>query len=68
VTSDLPDVAFTEPWQPRAFAMAKVACERMELPWDAFRDQLKAAIAEDPDRPYYESWLLALERLTTVTA
>jgi nitrile hydratase accessory protein len=57
------DQPFTEPWQARAFAMAVVAAERMGVPWDEFRDRLKAAVAEDPDRPYYESWLDALERL-----
>lgn len=62
--TDLPDEAFTEPWHARVFAMALVACERMGLPWDAFRDRLKAAIADDPERPYYESWTAALEGLT----
>jgi Nitrile hydratase beta subunit len=61
---DPPDQAFTEPWQARVFAMAQVACERMDLPWDAFRDRLKAAIAEQPDRSYFESWTAALEELT----
>ncbi len=54
---------FTEPWQARAFALAVVTAERLGVPWDEFRDRLKAAIAADPDRPYYESWLDALERL-----
>ena len=61
---DLPDEAFTEPWQARVFAMAQIACEQMGLPWDAFRDRLKAAIAEQPERPYYDSWTAALEDLT----
>jgi Nitrile hydratase beta subunit len=61
---DLPDEAFTEPWQARVFAMAQVACERLGMPWDAFRDRLKAAIAEHPERSYYESWTAALEELT----
>jgi hypothetical protein len=65
---DLPDQAFTEPWQARAFAMAQVACDCMQLPWDAFRDRLKATIAEQPQRPYYESWLAALESLTDSSA
>ena len=30
-------------------------------PWDAFRQRLIDAVAEDPDRPYYESWAVALE-------
>ncbi|MPY91497.1 MAG: nitrile hydratase subunit beta [Acidimicrobiia bacterium] len=61
--AELADEPFAEPWQARAFAVAVLACERLALPWDAFRDQLKAAIAEDPERPYYESWTVALERL-----
>jgi hypothetical protein len=58
------DVPFGEPWHARVFATAVVACQQMGLPWDAFRDQLKAAVAEDPHRSYYESVTLALERLT----
>jgi nitrile hydratase accessory protein len=57
------DEPFTAPWQARAFAMAVVAAERMGVDWDEFRDRLKAAIAERPDQPYYESWLDALESL-----
>jgi Nitrile hydratase beta subunit, N-terminal len=51
-------------WQARLFAMAQVACRSMNQPWDAFRDRLKAAIAEQPERPYYDSWMVALEQLT----
>src|SRR5882724_9308333 len=54
---------FAEPWEARAFALALETVERLGLPWDAFRERLIAAIAEDSDRPYYESWLAALERL-----
>jgi nitrile hydratase accessory protein len=57
------DQPFDEPWQARAFAMAVVAAERMGVPWDEFRDRLKAAIAERPGQPYYEAWMDALERL-----
>ena len=48
--------------------MAVVAAERMGVDWDEFRDRLKAAIAERPDQPYYESWLDALEDLTAAPA
>jgi hypothetical protein len=41
-----------------------VACQQLGLPWDAFRDQLKEAVAADPQRPYYESVTEALEQLT----
>lgn len=37
--------------------------ERLDLPWDAFRLRLIDAVAEAPDRPYYESWAVALESL-----
>jgi nitrile hydratase accessory protein len=64
VTPERPgDQPFDEPWQARAFAMAVVAAERMGVPWDEFRDRLKAAIAAHPERPYYEAWMDALERL-----
>jgi hypothetical protein len=58
-----PERPFDEPWQARAFAMGVVAVERLGLPWDAFRSRLAAAVARDPDRPYWESWLAALEEL-----
>jgi len=57
------DQPFTEPWQARAFAMAVVAADRMDVPWDEFGDRLKAAIAARPDQSYYESWMDALEEL-----
>jgi hypothetical protein len=34
-----------------------------DLPWDAFRQRLIDAIAESRERPYYESWSVALESL-----
>lgn len=58
-----PDRPFDEPWQARVFALAVLTVQQQDLPWDAFRDRLKAAIAADPARPYWESWLAALESL-----
>jgi nitrile hydratase accessory protein len=55
------ELVFDAPWQARAVATALALIERLELPWDAFRDRLKEAIADRPDRPYYESWTTALE-------
>jgi hypothetical protein len=64
VTAELPEHApFEEPWQARLFGTALATVESLGLPWDAFRDRLKAAVAEDPDRPYFESFLAAFERL-----
>jgi len=62
------DQPFAEPWQARAFALAVVTAESMDVPWDEFRERLKAAIAERPELPYYEAWLDALEDLARTTA
>lgn len=55
---------FAEPWQGRAFALAVETVERLGVGWDEFRAELMAAIDRHPQRPYYESWLEALERFT----
>jgi nitrile hydratase accessory protein len=57
------ELVFDAPWQARALAIAVAVVERLGLPWDAFRHRLMASIAEDPQRPYYESWSKALESL-----
>jgi nitrile hydratase accessory protein len=57
------ELTFAEPWEARALALAVATIERLDLPWDAFRLRLIEAIAEAPDRPYYESWAVALEGL-----
>jgi nitrile hydratase accessory protein len=56
------ELVFAAPWEARAVAMAVTLVDDLGLPWDAFRQHLIAAIAEAPDRPYYESWAAALER------
>ena len=56
-------LVFAAPWEGRAFAIAVTLVERLGLPWDEFRLRLMNAVAEDPARPYYESWVAALERL-----
>jgi nitrile hydratase accessory protein len=60
---DQGEPVFAEPWQGRAFGLALATVDQLGVPWDAFRDQLIAAIGEAPGRPYYESWVVALERL-----
>jgi nitrile hydratase accessory protein len=57
------ELVFAAPWEGRAMAMAIAAVQSLELPWDEFRSRLVAEIARAPERPYYESWLCALERL-----
>lgn len=54
---------FAEPWEGRAFAMAVDVIARTGRPWDDFRVHLVAAVTADPHRPYYESWVVALEAL-----
>lgn len=57
------DVVLAEPWQGRAVALALETVHSLGLPWESFQHQLIVAIADDPHRPYYTSWLVALERL-----
>lgn len=56
------ELVFAAPWEARAVAVAVALVERLGVPWDEFRQRLISAIAEHPDRPYYESWAVALER------
>ncbi|HYZ67601.1 MAG TPA: nitrile hydratase accessory protein [Mycobacterium sp.] len=57
------ELVFEAPWQARALAIAVALVEKLGLPWDAFRHRLMAEIANDPQRPYYESWCAALESM-----
>jgi nitrile hydratase accessory protein len=56
-------LAFHAPWEGRALALAVALVERLDIPWEEFRQRLIASIADQPDRPYYESWAAALEQL-----
>ena len=57
------DEPFDEPWEARLLGTALATVEALGLSWDDVRDRLKAAVAEAPERPYYESLLAAFERL-----
>jgi hypothetical protein len=58
------ELAFDAPWQSRVFALAHAVAEaRFGGDLGPFRARLVAAVAEDPDRPYWESWCRALEHL-----
>lgn len=57
------ELVFDAPWQARALAIAVALTERLDLPWDEFRQRLMTSIAEDPHRPYYESWCTAMESM-----
>jgi nitrile hydratase accessory protein len=57
------EIVFDAPWQGRAFGLAVVLTETLGGDWERFRHELIAAVDDDPDRPYYESWVSALEAL-----
>lgn len=59
------ELVFDAPWQGRVLAMAVTTVDALGLEWDEFRTRLVAAIANAPDRPYYESFTVALEALVT---
>jgi Nitrile hydratase beta subunit len=54
---------FAEPWEGRAYGLVLETMDRLGLPWEMFRQRLIAAIADSPERPYYASWVTALEAL-----
>ena len=58
------ELVFDAPWQGRAFGTALAIVDALGIDWDLFRERLIAAIADDPERPYYESFVAALESLT----
>jgi hypothetical protein len=65
---DLPrrngELAFDEPWQATAFALAAAVVDHAYGgDREPFRQQLIKTIAADPGRPYWESWTAALEAL-----
>lgn len=54
---------FAEPWEALAFAMAVKLSEAGVFQWSEWAETLGAELKSQPERPYYESWLAALERL-----
>ena len=57
------ELVFAAPWEGRVLGTAIALVQAHGLAWDDFRARLIAAIADAPDRPYYESWTAALEAL-----
>jgi len=65
---DLPrrngELAFDAPWQSTVFALAAAVIKHaFGGDREPFRQQLIAAIAAQPGRPYWKSWTAALEAL-----
>jgi hypothetical protein len=62
------ELVFDAPWQTRVFGLAAAVVETtFDGDREPFRQRLIAAIADDPERPYWDSWALALEDLVTST-
>jgi hypothetical protein len=58
------EVVFEAPWQARVFGLTAAVVEtRFDGDREPFRQCLIAAIADEPSRPYWESWTVALEAL-----
>ncbi len=59
-----PEKPFSAPWEAEAFAMTVKLHESGHFTWSEWAQALGAEIKRVPDRPYYESWLAALEKIT----
>ena len=58
------DLVFDAPWQSRVFGLCAAIVETcFEGDREPFRQRLIAAIADQPDRPYWDSWTVALQQL-----
>ena len=58
------ELIFEAPWQSRVFGLCAAIVETcFDGDREPFRQQLIAAIAADPDRPYWDSWTIALQQL-----
>ena len=58
------ELVFDAPWQARVFGLAAAVVEtRFAGDREPFRHRLIAAIAADPERPYWDSWAVALADL-----
>lgn len=58
------ELVFEAPWQSRVFGLcAAIVATCFDGDREPFRQQLIAAISSEPDRPYWDSWTVALQRL-----
>ncbi len=64
-------LAFSQPWERRAFGLALALSKEGYFEWEQFREALIASISawerqhalDDPSWSYYHHWLDALERV-----
>ena len=59
-----PERPFEEPWQAQAFAMTVCLHQSGAFSWTEWANALSKQIEQQPQRPYYNSWLAALEQIT----
>lgn len=58
-----PEAPFDEPWQAQAFAMTVALHGRGLFAWEDWSHRLGEALEVEPERPYWCSWLVALEAM-----
>ena len=58
------ELVFEAPWQSRVFGLcAAIVATCFDGDREPFRQQLIATVAAEPERPYWDSWTVALQRL-----
>ena len=58
------ELVFEAPWQSRVFGLcAAIVDTSFDGDWEPFRRHLIVAIAAEPERPYWDSWTVALQHL-----
>ncbi len=55
---------FAAPWEANAFALAVALSGRGVFSWSEWAATLSLELGRAPGRPYYESWLAALQAIT----
>ena len=58
-----PETPFAAPWEAQVFALTVKLHERGVFTWSEWTHVLGAELHAMPERPYYESWLAALEKI-----
>ncbi len=63
-----PEKPFAAPWEAQVFALTVKLNEKGVFTWGDWAKTLGAELHAVPERPYYESWLAALEKITQSAA
>jgi nitrile hydratase accessory protein len=62
------EIVFGAPWERRVFGLTVAMCRSGTCNWETFRNQLITRIADDDQRPYWQTWAAALEDVLEDTA